>query len=216
MGWIKDAINATKNMMDDRGDKAKSAYNSYLSLYNEIKNSGYQEDLDFLETLDTVKSPQAYGLTSTSSDSEWKKYFDYIKAASSKLKSYQTEANTSREYRNQQIAQERETRESGIAEREAAAKQAQTQARSQGQSRGLASSLGNAPLSGYSAENYANNRGMLANLGQSTQNDYLMKMGYVNALDQQARNMQAGSFLNTLGSVFGGAGSGAQIGNALT
>lgn len=215
MGIWKDAINYTKNKIDNRGEKVTNLYNQYQSVLNELKNSGFQEDLDFLDTIDVAKGPQAWGLHSSSPDDDWQDYINYINGEISKLKNYQTEANASRKYRDEQIAQERETRESGIAEREAAAKQAQTQARSQGQSRGLASSLGNAPLSGYSAENYANNRGTLANLGQSTQNDYLMKMGYVNALDQQAKNMEAGSFLNTLGAIFGGVGSGAQVGNAI-
>lgn len=111
--------------------------------------------------------------------------------------------------------QQRQARESTIANREAAAKQAQTQARSQGLSKGLASSIGNAPLSGQASANYGNNLGALRNLSQSTKNDFLQKMGYANALEQQAENMSKGSGLNVIGAAVGGAGTGAGIGASL-
>lgn len=101
-------------------------------------------------------------------------------------------------------AQKTQARESGIAEREAAAKNAQVQARSQGVNRGLASSLGNAPLAGYSAENFQNNYSNLANLGQSTQNDWLQKMGYAKGLEQTANNMEKGGGLVKTASWMGG------------
>lgn len=108
-----------------------------------------------------------------------------------------------------------DARESTIAEREASAKNAYTQARNNGQGRGLAASIGNAPLSGATASNYANSYNNLSNLGQSTQNDYLQKMGYVNSLNQQADNLEKNAGWNILGAAVGGAGSGAQIGNSL-
>lgn len=111
--------------------------------------------------------------------------------------------------------EQREARESGIVNREAAAKQAQTQARSQGMSKGLAASIGNAPLSGQASANYSGNLSALQNLGQSTQNDYLQKMGYANALEQQASNMEKGSALNIVGAAVGGAGAGAGLGASL-
>ena len=105
-----------------------------------------------------------------------------------------------------------QARESQIAEREATAKQAQASARSQGVNRGLAASLGNAPLSGYSADNYQNNYANLANLGQSTQNDWLQKMGYVKGLEQTANNMEKGAGLTNLAAWMGGAAGGASSG----
>lgn len=108
-----------------------------------------------------------------------------------------------------------QARESTIANREAAAKQAMIQARNQGLSKGLASSIGNAPLSGQASTNYGNNLGALKNLGQTTQNDYLQKMGYANALEQQAENLENGSRLNVIGAAVGGAGTGAGIGASL-
>lgn len=122
---------------------------------------------------------------------------------------------------NQQLApalaeqQQREAREATIANREAAAKQALTQARSQGMSKGLASSIGNAPLSGQQSANYGNNLGALRNLSQSTKNDYLQKMGYANALEQQAENLEKGSRLNVIGAAVGGGATGASIGASL-
>lgn len=105
-------------------------------------------------------------------------------------------------------AQKTQARESRIAEREAAAKAAQVQARSQGVNRGLAASLGNAPLAGYSAENYQNNYSNLASLGQSTQNDWLQKMGYVKGLEQTANNMEKGGDLVKTAAWMGGAADG--------
>ena len=58
---------------------------------------------------------------------------------------------------------------------------------------------------------YANAR----NLGTSTQADWLGKQGYAQGQEVQAKNTKAGAFLNTLGSVFGGAGTGAQVGGSI-
>lgn len=56
--------------------------------------------------------------------------------------------------------------------------------------------------------NYNANR----QLGTSTQNDYLQKMQQAKSYEQQARNMNAGSFLNTMSGLLQGAGSGAALG----
>ena len=56
--------------------------------------------------------------------------------------------------------------------------------------------------------NYNANR----QLGTSTQNDYLQKMQQAKSYEQQARNMNAGKFLNTMGGMLQGAGSGAALG----
>lgn len=113
------------------------------------------------------------------------------------------------------LQQQRAARESGISENEAAAKNAYTQARNQGLGRGLAASIGDAPLSQYTAQNYSSNYNNLANLKQSTQNDYLKKQGYANQLDQQADNLEKGNFFTNMAAGLTGAGTGAQIGNSL-
>ena len=56
--------------------------------------------------------------------------------------------------------------------------------------------------------NYNANR----QLGTSTQNDYLQKMQQAKSYEQQARNMKAGSFLNTMSGLLQGAGAGAALG----
>ena len=40
-------------------------------------------------------------------------------------------------------------------------------------------------------------------------------MGYSKGLEQQAGNIKAGAMLNTLGAIFGGAGSGASVGASI-
>lgn len=55
----------------------------------------------------------------------------------------------------------------------------------------------------------------LRSTAQSTQNDYLQKMGYARGMEMQANNLQNASFLNTLGSIFGGAGQGAAVGASI-
>jgi hypothetical protein len=59
--------------------------------------------------------------------------------------------------------------------------------------------------------NYNANR----QLGTSTQNDYLQKMQQAKAMQQQANNIKAGSFLNTMSGMLQGAGSGAALGAAI-
>lgn len=56
--------------------------------------------------------------------------------------------------------------------------------------------------------NYNANR----QLGTSTQNDYLQKMQQAKSYEQQANNMKAGSFLNTMSGLLQGASSGAALG----
>ncbi len=65
------------------------------------------------------------------------------------------------------------------------------------------------------ASNTANVNSALRSGRVQSQNDYLTKMGYAKGLDQQASNLEAGSFLNTLGAIFGGAGSGAGVGASI-
>ena len=55
----------------------------------------------------------------------------------------------------------------------------------------------------------------LRSTGQSTQNDYLQKMGYAKGLDMQSQNLQNAAFLNTIGGIFGGAGQGASVGASI-
>lgn len=55
----------------------------------------------------------------------------------------------------------------------------------------------------------------LRSTAQSTQNDYLQKMGYSRGMDMQANNMMNAGFLNTLGGIFGGAGQGASVGASI-
>ena len=55
----------------------------------------------------------------------------------------------------------------------------------------------------------------LRSTAQSTQNDYLQKMGYARGMEMQANNLQNASFLNTLGGIFGGAGQGAAVGASI-
>lgn len=55
----------------------------------------------------------------------------------------------------------------------------------------------------------------LRSTGQYTQNDWLEKQGYANALGMQANNLQSGVLLNTLGAIFGGAGTGASVGASI-
>lgn len=59
--------------------------------------------------------------------------------------------------------------------------------------------------------NYNANR----QLGTSTQNDYLQKMQQAKSYEQQAKNMNAGKFLNTMSGMLQGAGSGAALGAAI-
>lgn len=198
-------------------DDQQAKRNKVINILNQLNAGGTDEDRELANQILAIYDP--YKTYYDAKDAEWAaldtRVDDLMNQAISKGNQF-IEQQKPKWAQQKQQALERESRESGIAEREASAKQAQTQARAQGQSRGLASSLGNVPLSGYSAENTANNYGRLADLGQSTQNDYLMKMGYANALDQQAKNMEAGSFLNTLGAIFGGAGTGMGAGNAIT
>lgn len=65
------------------------------------------------------------------------------------------------------------------------------------------------------ASNTANINSALRSSRVQSQNDYLTKMGYAKGLDQQAKNMEAGGWLNTLGAIFGGAGSGAGVGASI-
>ena len=65
------------------------------------------------------------------------------------------------------------------------------------------------------ASNAANINSALRSGKVQSQNDYLTKMGYAKGLDQQAKNMEVGSWLNTLGAIFGGAGSGAGVGASI-
>lgn len=65
------------------------------------------------------------------------------------------------------------------------------------------------------ASNATNINSALRSGKVQSQNDYLTKMGYAKGLDQQASNLEAGAFLNTLGAIFGGAGSGASVGTSI-
>lgn len=55
----------------------------------------------------------------------------------------------------------------------------------------------------------------LRSAGQSTQNDWLEKQGYAKGLGMQADNLRQGAFLNTIASIFGGAGTGASVGASI-
>lgn len=151
---------------------------------------------------------KAYGLNYADVDT-WKAAWE------NQVQNYANTRSSNRTAAEQFSKAENDARESTIANREASAKQALSQARTQGMSSGLASSIGNAPLSGQQSANYGNNLGALKNLGQTTQNDYLQKMGYANALEQEAENIGKGSNLNVIGAALSGAGTGASIGASL-
>lgn len=55
----------------------------------------------------------------------------------------------------------------------------------------------------------------MKNMATGSQADYLNKMGYANALDMQAENKDKAAWLNTLGGILKGAGTGAGIGMSL-
>lgn len=102
---------------------------------------------------------------------------------------------------------------SAIADKEAKSAAYQA-ARNQGLTAGEAQAI--AGQSEASTQGNATNIGAaLRSTGQSTQNDYLQKMGYSKGLEQQAGNIKAGAMLNTLGAIFGGAGSGASVGASI-
>lgn len=139
-----------------------------------------------------------------------------------KLQGYNSQLN---DYINQRKEADKQTaaaqkavtdaRESTITGREAEAKNNYTQARTQGLGKGLAASIGNAPLSGSTADSYQANYGALQNAQASTQNDYLNKLGYANALQNQADNMNTGSTWNTIGAFMQGMGGGAGVGSSI-
>lgn len=211
MGW-----NGTKNILNDTGEKLQYYWDQYQNALSDLKSAGLEDDYTtYMQDYGLAKSAQQWGLHMGSSYDDSREWINYITSQTNQLKSYTADAKKRLEERQAELKQERETREAGLVEREAAAKQAQTQARSQGVNRGLASAIGNAPLSGYSAENYQNNYGNLSNLGQSTQNDYLMKMGYADGLQMQADNISRGSALSNVGGFLGGAMGGAQAGMSL-
>ena len=68
---------------------------------------------------------------------------------------------------------------------------------------------------GQQSNNIGNYYTNAKNLGTSTQADWLNKQGYAQGQQQEASNLKAGSFLNTLGAIFGGAGTGAQAGMSI-
>lgn len=55
----------------------------------------------------------------------------------------------------------------------------------------------------------------MKNIATGSQADYLNKMGYANALDMQAENKDKAAWLNTLGGILKGAGTGMGIGMSL-
>lgn len=142
--------------------------------------------------------------------------YSYDKDRESSLRAALTDYNSQRASADSKKAAdqklEREARESTIANTESAAKNAYTQSRNQGLGSNLASSIGSMNLGDIAADAYQSNYGLLNNAKQSTQNDYLSKMGYVNSLEQTAKNMNTGP---NIGDFLGGAGSGAEIGNSL-
>lgn len=112
----------------------------------------------------------------------------------------------------EQAKKQAEAQEQGIVERVNAAQNAAAQGRVQGLGRGLAASIGNNILNQNQDSNYLQNYGNLASLGQSTQNDYLQKMGYADSLNKQADNIEKGRSLQIGNSIFQGAGAGASFG----
>lgn len=113
---------------------------------------------------------------------------------------------------NEQNEEARKARVASAGEEDTARKAAYQAARNTGANRAASSAIGSS----------IDTRGLQTNIGSalrnaatSSQADYLNKMGYSNALGQQASNLQAGAFLNNISSIFQGAASGAKTGASI-
>lgn len=96
------------------------------------------------------------------------------------------------------------------------AKNAEVAARNTGMNRARASTQASQNAQQQINQNATGMGSTLRGQAQGTQNDYLNKMNYANALDQQASNIQSGAALNTIGSALQGAGNGAKFGAGLS
>jgi hypothetical protein len=103
----------------------------------------------------------------------------------------------------------REARIAAATADDAAKRAAYMAARQSGANRAQAQALSNANSPTGNQSNMSSN---LRSASGMTQNDWLMKQGYANALAREANNLKAGAGLNTLGAIFGGAGQGASTG----
>lgn len=96
------------------------------------------------------------------------------------------------------------------------ARNAEIAARNTGMNRARASTEASQGSANQTTQNATSMGSALRTQAQGTQNDYLNKMNYANALDQQASNIQSGAALNTIGSALQGAGAGASFGAGLS
>lgn len=113
---------------------------------------------------------------------------------------------------NEQNEEARKARVAAASEEDTSRRAAYQAARNTGANRAASSAIGSS----------IDTRGLQSNIGSalrsaatSTQADYLNKMGYSNALGQQASNLQTGAFLNNISSIFQGAASGAKTGASI-
>ena len=106
----------------------------------------------------------------------------------------------------------RDSRQTASVEDDVTRKAAYRAARNAGANRAAASAMAGAQTD---TSNQSAALSSARNAATGNQNDWLAKQGYANALEQQAANKRSGAFMNTLGSIFGGAGEGASVGSSL-
>lgn len=112
----------------------------------------------------------------------------------------------------EQKEEARKARVASAGEEDTSRRAAYQAARNTGANRAASSAIGSSIDTRGLQSNAAS---ALRSAGTSTQADYLNKMGYSNALEQQSSNLQAGSFLNNISSIFQGAASGAKTGASI-
>lgn len=120
--------------------------------------------------------------------------------------------NTEKEAEISESQQAQNARVANAAQEDVAKRAAYLNARQTGANKATASAVGGI----QSEDNTANYSSAMKNAATGTQADYLEKMGYANALQQEASNKKAGAFLNSLGGFFQGAGTGAAVGLSLS
>lgn len=132
------------------------------------------------------------------------------KDVSERIVDAQTEAGQNQT--SEQAEEARKARVASTGEEDVSRRAAYQAARNTGANRAASSAIG----SSIDTRGLQSNVGSaLRNASTSTQADYLNKLGYVEGLESNAQNMRAGSFLNTLGSIFQGAATGTKTGMSL-
>lgn len=106
----------------------------------------------------------------------------------------------------------RDTRRIAAAEDDVSRRAAYRAARNVGANRAASAAMAGAQTD---PNNQVNAQSAVRNAASSTQNDWLAKQGYATGLEREAENKRKGAFINTIGSIFGGAGSGASTGASL-